>query len=62
VFSITVGTLGLLSEGLVSVSASTAGVFERGGVYSWILWSAVTGTLLLVRHLRRTAIVENVVA
>jgi hypothetical membrane protein len=60
VFSITVGALGLLSEGFVSVSASTAGVFERGGVYSWLLWSVVTGTVVLVRNRRRAAMVESV--
>jgi hypothetical membrane protein len=55
VFSITVGALGLLSEAFVGVSASTAGVFERGGVYSWLLWSVVTGISLLARHPRRAA-------
>ncbi|MBK3567716.1 DUF998 domain-containing protein [Streptomyces sp. MBT62] len=53
VFSITVGALGLLSEAFVGASTSTAGIFERGGVYSWLLWSAVTGVCVLVRHLRR---------
>lgn len=52
-FSIAVGVLGLLSEAFVGASASTAGLFERGGVYSWLLWSAVTGTLLLAGHPRR---------
>jgi hypothetical membrane protein len=60
IFSIAVGALGLLSEALVNLSASTAGVFERGGVYSWLLWSVVTGAGLLVRHRRRPAMVENV--
>lgn len=63
VFSIAVGVLGLLSEGIVGMSASTAGVFERGGVYSWLLWSTVTGGLLLVGHLgrsRRSGVVDNV--
>jgi hypothetical membrane protein len=62
VFSIAVGVLGLLSEALTGLSTSTAGMFERGGVYSWLLWSVVTGTLLLVRHLHRPAVVENVLA
>jgi hypothetical membrane protein len=62
VFSVTVGVLGLLSELLVAVSTRTAGVFERGGVYSWLLWSTVTGVLVLVRQFRRAAVVENVVA
>ncbi|MER5523976.1 DUF998 domain-containing protein [Streptomyces sp. NPDC002677] len=62
VFSVTVGVLGLLSELLVSVSTATAGVFERGGVYSWLLWSAVTGVLVLAGQSRRTAVVENVMA
>ncbi|NEB79110.1 DUF998 domain-containing protein [Streptomyces sp. SID14478] len=62
VFSIAVGGLGLLSEVFVGASENTAGVFERGGVYSWLLWSVVTGTLLLARHLRRPAMVENVPA
>ncbi|MFI6407979.1 DUF998 domain-containing protein [Streptomyces sp. NPDC050548] len=53
VFSIAVGALGLLSEAFVGASTSTAGIFERGGVYSWLLWSAVTGVCVLVRHLRR---------
>ena len=55
VFSIAVGALGLLSEAFVGASTSTAGIFERGGVYSWLLWSAVTGVSLLVRHARRPA-------
>ncbi|MFJ9207378.1 DUF998 domain-containing protein [Streptomyces sp. NPDC102264] len=62
VFSVAVGAAGLISVVLVGVSTSTAGAFERGGVYSWLLWSAVTGTLLLVRNLRRPAVVENVPA
>ncbi|MFG3366904.1 DUF998 domain-containing protein [Streptomyces sp. NPDC048156] len=60
IFSVTVGVLGLLSEVLVGVSASTAGVFERGGVYSWLLWGAVTGFLVLVERRRSPAMVENV--
>jgi hypothetical membrane protein len=55
VFSIAVGALGLLSEAFVGASASTAGIFERGGVYSWLLWSVVTGASLLVRQPRRPA-------
>ncbi|XUL91635.1 DUF998 domain-containing protein [Streptomyces galilaeus] len=55
VFSIAVGALGLLGEAFVGASTSTAGIFERGGVYSWLLWSAVTGACLLVRHVRRPA-------
>ncbi len=53
VFSIAVGALGLLSEAFVGASASTAGIFERGGVYSWLLWSVVTGVALLVGRTRR---------
>lgn len=53
VFSVAVGVLGLLSEAGVGVSTSTAGIFERGGVYSWLLWSVVTGVSLLVRQARR---------
>ncbi|MFI5883352.1 DUF998 domain-containing protein [Streptomyces sp. NPDC051554] len=53
VFSIAIGALGLLSEAGVGVSTSTAGIFERGGVYSWLLWSVVTGVSLLVRQARR---------
>ncbi|WP_030154190.1 DUF998 domain-containing protein [Streptomyces sp. NRRL S-244] len=60
VFSIAVGVLGLLSEVLVGMSARTAGVFERGGVYSWLLWSAVTGALLLARYVRTPAVMKNV--
>ncbi|MGW8330046.1 DUF998 domain-containing protein [Streptomyces sp. NPDC055897] len=60
VFSIAVGALGLLSEAFVGVSAGTAGVFERCGVYSWLLWSCVTGVLLLAGRSRRPAVVENV--
>ncbi|MFF1734882.1 DUF998 domain-containing protein [Streptomyces sp. NPDC058247] len=60
IFSVTVGVLGLLSEVLVGVSVSTAGVFERGGVYSWLLWGAVTGSLVLVERRRSPAMVENV--
>ncbi|MGW7540751.1 DUF998 domain-containing protein [Streptomyces sp. NPDC054770] len=62
VFSVTVGVLGLLSELGVTISTGTAGAFERGGVYSWLLWSAVTGGLVLAGRLRRTEMVENVVA
>ena len=54
--------LGLLSETLVSLSASTAGVFERAGVYSWLLWGTVTGALLLAGRLPRPAMLENVPA
>ncbi|MFJ9247249.1 DUF998 domain-containing protein [Streptomyces sp. NPDC101776] len=55
VFSVAVGVLGLLSEAFVGASTSTAGIFERGGVYSWLLWSVVTGVSLLVGQARRTA-------
>ncbi|MFE9118943.1 DUF998 domain-containing protein [Streptomyces sp. NPDC007172] len=60
VFSIVLGALGLLSEAFVGASAGTAGVFERGGVYSWLLWSSVTGVLLLAGQPRRSGVVENV--
>lgn len=59
VFSIAIGVLGLLSEAFVGMSTATAGVFERGGVYSWLLWSAVTGVLLLVGWLRGTIVEED---
>ncbi|MGW2285607.1 DUF998 domain-containing protein [Streptomyces phaeochromogenes] len=62
VFSVTVGVLGLVSVALVGVSESVAGVFERGSVYSWLLWSAVTGVLVLARYVRRPALMENVSA
>ncbi|MCX4911207.1 DUF998 domain-containing protein [Streptomyces sp. NBC_00878] len=62
IFSVTVGALGLVSVALVGVSVSTAGAFERGSVYSWLLWSVVTGALLLARHQHRPAVVENVLA
>ncbi|MFB7197334.1 hypothetical protein ACWCOW_19575 [Streptomyces sp. NPDC001939] len=42
------------------MSASTAGIFERGGVYSWLLWSVATGALLLVWQVGRPTTVENV--
>ena len=61
-FSIAVGVVGILSEALVSVSVSAAGLFERGGVYSWLLWGFVTGALVLVRQMRRVAVVETVPA
>ncbi|MFI9052400.1 DUF998 domain-containing protein [Streptomyces sp. NPDC053427] len=61
-FSVTVGILGLLGVSLAGVSASTAGVFERASVYSWLLWSVVTGVLILARTVRRAAVVENVPA
>lgn len=62
VFSVTVGALGLLSEAFVGLSASTAGVFERGGVYSWLLWSVVTGGLLLLSRRSSPVMVENALA
>ncbi|MFC9845182.1 DUF998 domain-containing protein [Streptomyces sp. NPDC060223] len=62
VFSITVGSLGLLSEAFVGMSTSTAGVFERGGVYSWLLWSVGTGGLLLLSRRSSPAMVENALA
>lgn len=61
-FSVAVGVLGLLSEGLVNLSTSTAGLFERGGVYSWLLWGVVTGGLLLARQLRGAGVGQNVPA
>jgi hypothetical protein len=60
VFSIAVGVLGLLSEALTPLSARTAGLFERGGVYSWLLWSLVTGVLLLVTQRRQASVGQNV--
>jgi hypothetical membrane protein len=51
-FSVAVGVLGIVSEALVGISAHTAGLFERGGVYSWLLWGLVTGSLLLTGQLR----------
>ena len=59
-FSVAVGVLGLLSEALTGVSARTAGLFERGGVYSWLLWGLVTGALVLARQLRGAPVVQNV--
>jgi hypothetical membrane protein len=53
-FSIAVGAAGLISEALVGVSPATAGLFERGGVYSWLLWGLVTGVLVVLRP-RRSA-------
>ncbi|MFE3068487.1 DUF998 domain-containing protein [Streptomyces sp. NPDC059247] len=62
VFSVAVGALGIAGIALVGVSESTAGTFERSSVYSWLLWSVVTGTLLLARRVRRTSMPENVPA
>ena len=62
IFSITIGSLGLLSEALVNLSPDTAGLFERGGVYSWLLWGLVTGALLLVREVHGTPVAQNVSA
>jgi len=41
------GALGIVSQGLLNVSAGTAGLAERAGVYSWLLWSVVTGVALI---------------
>jgi hypothetical membrane protein len=59
IFSIAIGVLGLLSEALTPLSARTAGLFERGGVYSWLLWGLVTGVLLLVTQRRRAPVRKN---
>ncbi|WP_238018833.1 DUF998 domain-containing protein [Dactylosporangium sp. AC04546] len=59
-FSIAVGVLGIASEALVNLSADTAGLFERGGVYSWLLWGLVTGALLVVKDRRGVAVGQNV--
>ena len=56
-FSVAVGVLGLISEALAGVSPDTAGAFERGGVYSWLLWGLVTG-VLVVRKYRRATLVQ----
>jgi hypothetical protein len=56
-FSVAVGVLGLISEALAGVSPNTAGLFERGGVYSWLLWGLVTG-VLAVQQSRRAAVVQ----
>ena len=61
-FSLAAGILGLVSETLVGVSTATAGLFERGGVYSWLLWGAATGALLLVRNRHRVPVVQYVSA
>jgi hypothetical protein len=45
---------------IVNVSTSTAGLFERGGVYSWLLWGVVTGVLVLAKQLRGAAVGQNV--
>jgi hypothetical membrane protein len=60
IFSVAVGVLGILSVALVPLSTRTAGLFERGGVYSWLLWGLVTGVLLLVTQRRRAAVGQNV--
>ncbi|MEW1698983.1 DUF998 domain-containing protein [Streptomyces sp. NPDC093249] len=62
VFSVVVGALGIAGVALVGMSESTAGIFERAGVYSWLLWSVVTGVLLLTRRARRPSMPENVPA
>jgi hypothetical membrane protein len=64
-FSVATGVLGLLSEALLNVSPGSAGLFERGGVYSWLLWGLVTGVLVLAQQLRgravgRVAVGQNV--
>ncbi|MEU9997969.1 hypothetical protein [Streptomyces sp. NPDC050848] len=57
---VAVGALGLVSIALVGLSESTAGIFERGSVYSWLLWSVVTGALILTRYaLRHAAVAER---
>lgn len=61
-FSVAIGILGLLSEALVNLSTETAGLFERGGVYSWLLWGLVTGVVLIVRELRQMPVEQNVPA
>jgi len=58
-FSIVIGVAGLASEALVNLSAGTAGLFERGGVYSWLLWGVVTGVLLVVQERRRAPVGQN---
>ena len=58
-FSIAVGVLGIASEALVNLSADTAGLFERGGVYSWLLWGLVTGVLVMVKDRRPVAVGQN---
>ncbi|MFE3021850.1 DUF998 domain-containing protein [Streptomyces sp. NPDC059256] len=62
VFSVAVGVLGIASIALVGVSESTAGIFERDSVYSWLLWGTVTGVLLLARRVRQPSMLENVPA
>jgi hypothetical membrane protein len=59
-FSVAVGVLGLASEALVGLSADTAGLFERGGVYSWLLWSLVTGVSLLIKERRPAPVGRDV--
>lgn len=59
-FSVAVGALGILSEALVGLSPDTAGLFERGGVYSWLLWGLVTGVLLLVKQRREVTVGQNI--
>ncbi|MFD3993394.1 hypothetical protein [Streptomyces sp. NPDC058583] len=44
------------------MSAGTAGIFERGSVYSWLLWGVVTGVLLLARRVRQPSMLECVPA
>ena len=56
-FSVAVGVLGLTSVALAGISPNTAGLFERGAVYSWLLWGLVTG-VLAVRQSRRAAVVQ----
>ncbi|MGP3690724.1 DUF998 domain-containing protein [Streptomyces sp. IBSNAI002] len=60
IFSIAVGVLGIISVLLVGVSERTVGTFERGSVYAWLLWSVVTGMLLLVRGAPQPAVLGHV--
>ena len=62
VFSIAIGILGIAGIALVGVSASTAGIFERSSDYSWLLWSVLTGILVLVRKPRKAPTASSIEA
>jgi hypothetical membrane protein len=50
IFSLVVPVLGTVSGGILLAKATGGddGVFERGGVYSFVLWELVAGLLVLV--------------
>ncbi|MCU1527993.1 MAG: hypothetical protein JWP75_1756 [Frondihabitans sp.] len=62
ILSVTLGAGGIVSELVQGAFPAIGGALERGGVYSYLAWQAVTGIAIIVLTLRKKNIGMRTVA